>query len=82
LNWIQLKSSEFFGVYAFRPPRPPELLEHYVGSVYRFAVSVERTILQYNFTVSSGLLWTDCVYNANKSKSVFVPASYTSTVIG
>ena len=81
LNWILLKSSEFSGVYPFRPPRPLALSQHYVGSVYRFAISVERRVLPNNFTVSSGLLWSDCVYNANKSKSVFMPATHISTVI-
>ena len=68
---MQLISSNSFMKYDFQPALPPTLSQHYVGSVYRFAISVERPVVQYNFTVSSGLLWTDCVYNVNKSESFF-----------
>jgi len=61
-----LSSYESSGVYAFRPAATTT----YIGNVYRFAISVEHTIPGNNFTVSSGLVWSNCVYNVNKSKSV------------
>jgi len=78
LNWTVLAGSRRSGgVFVFRPPA----VDNYVGNVYRFAISVERTIAESNVLVSSGLVWTDCVYNVNKSKSVLMYALHTMLLV-
>jgi len=77
LKWMLLTGNESTGVYSFQPAA----VSTYVGSMYRFAISVEQTVPGKNFTVSSGLVWSDCVYDVNKSKSVFMSATVLSVLL-